>query len=97
LLIFNFNQNRTGLILSGPLAGKVANSINDLKQVIFGHGFGGIIDMEIGPDGYLYVLSLYEGGNNCDPVHVNSPYISYNSTLQGTIFRIVPTKAAFVQ
>ena len=94
---FKLNQNRTGLILSGPLAGKVADSINDLKQVIFGHGFGGIMDMEIGPDGYLYVLSLYEGGNNCDPMHVNGPCISYSSTLQGTIFRIVPTKAAFVR
>jgi hypothetical protein len=35
------------------LVGKVANSINDLKEVIFGHGFGGITDMEIGLDGYM--------------------------------------------
>jgi glucose/arabinose dehydrogenase len=97
IYLFKLNQNRTRLILSGSLAGKVANSINDLKQVIFGHGFGGITDMEIGPDGYLYVLSLYEGGNNCDPVHVNGPCISYSSPLQGTIFRVVPTKAAFVR
>ena len=84
--------------LSGPLAGKVADSINDLKGVVFAYGFGGITDMQISPDGYLYVLSLYEGGNNCAAaVHVNIPCISYTSSIQGTIFRIVPTKTAFVR
>ena len=54
--------------------------------------------MQISPDGYLYVLSLYEGGNNCAAViHVNTPCISYTSSLQGTIFRIVPTNTTFVR
>jgi glucose/arabinose dehydrogenase len=94
---FKLNQNRTGLILNGPLAGKVADSVNDLKGVVFGHGFGGITDMQVGPDGYLYVLSLYEGGNNCAAVHVNTPCISYTSSLQGTIFRIIPINTSFVR
>jgi glucose/arabinose dehydrogenase len=28
---------------------------------MFGSGFGGITDMEVGPDGYLYVLSFDRG------------------------------------
>ena len=96
---FKLNQDRTGLVLNGSLANRrIANNVNDLKGVVFGYGFGGITDMQISPDGYLYVLSLYEGGNNCVPViHVNTPCISYTSSLQGTIFRIVPTKTAFVR
>jgi glucose/arabinose dehydrogenase len=25
---------------------------------VFAHGFGGITDIEIGPDGYLYILTF---------------------------------------
>jgi aldose sugar dehydrogenase len=45
------------LLLDGPLADKVADKGED-QQVIFGHGFGGITDLEVGPDGYLYVLTF---------------------------------------
>jgi glucose/arabinose dehydrogenase len=55
---FKLNEDRTGLLLSGPLEGKVANSLDDLKPVIFGHGFGTITDIEVGPDGFLYVLTF---------------------------------------
>ena len=40
------------------LQGKVANNPDDLKSVIFGHGFGTITDLEVGPDGFLYVLTF---------------------------------------
>jgi aldose sugar dehydrogenase len=57
---FKLNQNRTGLVLNDSLDNrKIANNVNDLKGLVFGHGFGGITDMQVGPDGYLYVLSLY--------------------------------------
>ena len=37
------------------LQDKIANSIEELQKVIFGKGFGGITDIEVGPDdGYLY-------------------------------------------
>ena len=36
---------------------KLANRLMDLTPVIFGQGFDGISDLEIGPDGYLYVVS----------------------------------------
>ena len=52
------NEDRTSLLLSGPLEGKVTNSLDDLKPVIFGHGFGAITDIEVGPDGFLYVLTF---------------------------------------
>ena len=55
---FKLDQNRTGLILDGPLADKVASKGED-EQTIFAHGFGGITDIEVGPDdGYLYILTF---------------------------------------
>jgi glucose/arabinose dehydrogenase len=60
---FELNQDRTELILDGLLADKVAatESVTELEQIIFAEGFGGISDLEVGPDGYLYVVSLGNG------------------------------------
>ena len=55
------NQNRSELILSGKLADREADSDRQTKGIIFGSNFGGITDMVIGPDGYLYVLSFGQG------------------------------------
>jgi glucose/arabinose dehydrogenase len=49
---FKLNEQRTGL-----LVGKVATN---QQEIVFGNGFGGITDIQVGPDGYLYVLS-YSG------------------------------------
>ena len=57
---FDLNKNRTELDLNGPLQDKVANSESELRDSIFGQGFDTVTDMEVGPDGYLYVLS-YSG------------------------------------
>lgn len=54
---FDLNENRTGLNLTGSLSDKVANSPSELSDLVFGEGFDTITDMQIGPDGYLYVLS----------------------------------------
>jgi glucose/arabinose dehydrogenase len=51
------NENRTELILPGPLKDKVADKPAELKDITFAKGFGGITDLQVGPDGYLYVLS----------------------------------------
>jgi len=40
---------------------KIANSSNELEKVTFAEGFSGITDLEVGPDGYLYVLSYAKG------------------------------------
>ena len=58
---FKLNTERTGLILNGSIADKVSDSDQEINQLIFGSGFGGITDMEVGPDGYLYVLSFGNG------------------------------------
>jgi glucose/arabinose dehydrogenase len=54
---FKLSNNRSSLALNGVLADKIADSPNELDNVTFATGFGGITDLEIGPDGYLYVLS----------------------------------------
>jgi glucose/arabinose dehydrogenase len=58
---FKLNDNRSGLVLTGPLADKVADTDEETKGMTFGSDFGGISDMTIGPDGYLYVVSLGRG------------------------------------
>jgi glucose/arabinose dehydrogenase len=58
---FELNHNRTGLLLKGPLADKVANTYDEFDDVVFAGGFGLISDLEIGPDGYLYVVALNDG------------------------------------
>jgi glucose/arabinose dehydrogenase len=59
---FDLNTNRTQLILEGVLADKIANNATENKDIIFGEGFGGITDLEVGPyDGYLYIVSLGHG------------------------------------
>ena len=54
---FDLSDDRRSLVLGGTLADKVANNTNELKPVIIGEGFGQITDLEVGPDGYLYVLT----------------------------------------
>jgi glucose/arabinose dehydrogenase len=61
LYFFTINGNRTGLDLGGiaGLEDLVADNNEELNAVIFGRGFsGGITDIETGPDGYLYILTL---------------------------------------
>lgn len=90
---FDLNNKRTGLSLKGPLADKLANNEekdDELKQLIIGNGFGAIIDIEVGPDGYLYVMSLKQGGPNCDPRHPEIPCVLYDSEIKGALYKIVP-------
>lgn len=58
---FDLNENRTDLVLKADLQDKVANSIKEFRNAIFAGGFGGITDIQVGPDGYLYVLSYPHG------------------------------------
>ena len=57
---FDLDQQRTELLLlNGSLADKVIGSNDDMDDIIFGKGFGGITDMKIGPeDGFLYILTF---------------------------------------
>jgi aldose sugar dehydrogenase len=58
---FDLNEDRTGLMLGGVLADKVADNEDELSSVVFGTGFRTISDIEVGPDGNLYVLLYYAG------------------------------------
>ena len=59
---FDLNENRTELILSGLLADKIAETRDTgIENIVFAEDFGGITDLEVGPDGYLYVVSLGHG------------------------------------
>jgi aldose sugar dehydrogenase len=57
---FKLDETRTKLILYTPLADRIANSIEELQHIVLGQSFGIISDLEVGPDGYLYVLT-YQG------------------------------------
>ena len=63
------NEQRTGFSFDTPhLQDLVANyELNDSKndfesmnEILFGDGFGCITDIEFGPDGYLYLISINE-------------------------------------
>lgn len=60
--IFNFplDKTRTHLVLSGPLTDKTADTNYETDNVKFGRNFGVITDLQVGPDGNLYVLSNYK-------------------------------------
>jgi aldose sugar dehydrogenase len=58
---FDLSENRTSLVLDGPLADKVAETDEEVNGLIFGSEFGAITDLQVGPDGYLYVLSFGQG------------------------------------
>jgi glucose/arabinose dehydrogenase len=58
---FDLEEGRTQLALEGVLSDKVADNPGELDSVIFGTGFRSISDIDVGPDGYLYIL-LYGPG-----------------------------------
>ena len=55
---FELNDDRTGFVLDGNLADGVADEFNEADALVFAKNFGRITDMAIGPDGYLYVLTI---------------------------------------
>jgi len=59
---FKLNQNRTGLVLNGTLADKIANNPQELEGIKFVEGMGAITDLQVSPyDGYLYAVSYSQG------------------------------------
>jgi len=57
---FDLNKDRTKLRLSGGLNDTIADTSEELKDSVFAAGLGRIADIEVGPDGYMYVLSGYK-------------------------------------
>jgi glucose/arabinose dehydrogenase len=55
---FILNQSRTGLLLNGSLSDGVANINIEKLEIVFAKiNGGGITDLEIGPDGLVYIVS----------------------------------------
>lgn len=55
---FILNQTRTGLLLNGSLSDGVANNNLEKLEAAFARiNGGGIVDLEIGPDGLVYIIS----------------------------------------
>jgi len=59
---FDLNEDRTQLVLTGELEDKIAETRETgAEDIVFGEGFAGVSDLEVGPDGNLYVVSLGQG------------------------------------
>jgi aldose sugar dehydrogenase len=58
---FELNEDRTELVLDGALRDRVADSKSEFEDLILADGFKSITDIEVGPDGYLYIVSIDEG------------------------------------
>jgi len=59
---FELNENRDGFeFTSSFLQDNVVNKNETMDEIIIGTGFGCVTDIERGPDGFLYVVSLSEG------------------------------------
>jgi aldose sugar dehydrogenase len=55
---FELNDDRTGFVLDGALADGASDDFDEADQLVFAKNFGRITDMAIGPDGYLYNLTI---------------------------------------
>jgi aldose sugar dehydrogenase len=85
LYFFEVNETRDGIVLDtakkkSGLSDLAVNSEEELSSITFGRGFGGITDIETGPDGFLYVLSYYK--------EIESPELNLSLSNNGTIYKI---------
>ena len=82
---FTLNEARDAIFINDTYVGDIEaledNTIEDPREnqpLIFAQGFGGITDLQVGPDGYLYVLSytgsLFRILPITDSVIPQSPY-----------------------
>jgi glucose/arabinose dehydrogenase len=61
IYLFEPNGARNGLVLTGGAADLVADTAAEANVFSFGSGWGISTDMQLGPDGYLYVVSFTQG------------------------------------
>lgn len=59
LYLFTVKSERNDFVLTGALADRVADSTTERNSLTWGTNWGIVTDLKIGPDGYLYVVSLY--------------------------------------
>jgi aldose sugar dehydrogenase len=58
---FALDNDRKSLSLGGDLSDSVLNRKDNARQIIFGENFGIVTDLQVGPDGYLYIVSGNRG------------------------------------
>lgn len=64
---FKLSEDRNSLDLKDPLKDKIVNSTNtnidhsEISNNIFATGMGFIVDIKMGPDGFLYLLKMSDG------------------------------------
>ena len=60
---FDLNSQRNDLVIPNTVVDKfIENSpVYVDKNIVFAYDFGGITDLTVGPDGYLYVVSIGQG------------------------------------
>jgi len=59
---FKLDKDRTGFVFTeSSLDDKVADIDEDQRELFFGIDFGGITDIKVGPDGFIYVVSITDG------------------------------------
>jgi glucose/arabinose dehydrogenase len=54
---FDLDDDRESLSLKGDLSDSVLNRKDNATKIKFGENFGIITDLQVGPDGYLYIVS----------------------------------------
>ncbi|MFI5424322.1 MAG: PQQ-dependent sugar dehydrogenase [Nitrososphaerales archaeon] len=69
---FDLTKDRTHLDLKGELVDKIANTANEVKEIMFAKGMGLITDLEKAPDGYMYVLVSYKHDGTIFRIRSNS-------------------------
>jgi hypothetical protein len=60
LRVFRLDAARSGFLLAGGLADRVADGAVERDLTLLGRDFGIVTDIQIGPDGAVYVLALLE-------------------------------------
>jgi aldose sugar dehydrogenase len=58
---FDLDDDRKKIFLEDSLNDKVANDNEEIEQLVFARGFGAISDIEVAPDGQIYILSIPKG------------------------------------
>jgi glucose/arabinose dehydrogenase len=75
LYFFEVNQNRTGMVFDNSELQNdlVADDEQQLEDITLATGFGGITDIETGPDGLLYVLTFDQEADGEGKIYRISP------------------------
>jgi glucose/arabinose dehydrogenase len=58
---FELNENRNTIKVRGALSDRIADAPEETESVTILKGLGAVVDLKVGPDGYLYVLSSHRG------------------------------------